>query len=172
MIFYHGSKNPDLKLLEKNHSRDGFVYATTDKLVALTYAARSFPNLFTTQNGKIYFFELAPNLFEKMTKGKCCYIYTLEDKGFSPVVQKNQKCAHQNCYCTANDVKITSREEITDAYDELLRYQKQGEFIVCRHCDIPDDTKNKMIDEIVAVAKTLPKSKIEDENNFWKIFLK
>lgn len=89
MIFYHGSKNPDLKLLEKEHSRDGYVYATTDKLVSLTYAARSFPNLFSTQNGEICFFELAPNLFEKMTKGKSCYIYRLEDKGFYPVIQQN-----------------------------------------------------------------------------------
>ena len=70
MYFYHGSTNPNLKLLEKSHSRDGFVYATTNKLVALTYAARSFPNLFVTKDDKICFFELLPNLFEKMTKSK------------------------------------------------------------------------------------------------------
>lgn len=171
MIFYHGSTNPNLKLLEKSHSKDGYVYATTDKLVALTYAARRFPNLFTTQNDKIYFFELAPNLFEKMTKGRSGYIYTLKDNDFSPVIQQKQKCAHQNCYRTTNDVQILSKEKITDIYEELLKYEKQGKFVIYRYYNIPDDTKNKMINDIVKVAKTLPKSKIEDKNSFWKVFL-
>lgn len=171
MIFYHGSTNPSLKLLEKHHSQDGYVYATTDKLVALTYAARKFPNLFTTQNDKIYFFELAPNLFEKMTKGKKGYIYTLKDNGFSPVIQQKQKCAHQNCYRTANDVQTLSQEEITDVYEELLKYQEQGKFVVYKYKNIPEELKNKMINDIVEYAKTLPKEEIEDTNNFWKVFL-
>ncbi len=171
MAFYHGSANPNLNLLKKEHSRDGYVYATTNKLVALTYAARSFPNLFSTKNNKICFFELKPNLFEKMTKFKKGYIYTLKDEGFSPVCLQKQRCAHNYCYRTNNDVKIISKEEIKDVYSELLKYQKQGEFILYKYNDILNETKNKMINDIKNIAKTLPHKEIEDKNTFWKFFL-
>ena len=171
MNFYHGSTNPNLKLLEKSHSRDGYVYATSDKLVALTYAARSFPNLFVIKDDKICFFELLPNLFEKMTKSKKGYIYTLKNSDFVPVDLPKQKCAHNNCYRTDKDVEIIEKEEIQDLYTELLKYEKQGNFVLCRYETIPTDTRQKMIDDIRRVAKTLPKEKIENKNNFWKLFL-
>lgn len=44
MSFYHGSKNPNIIELTTNHSKDGFVYTTSNRLVALTYAARTFTN--------------------------------------------------------------------------------------------------------------------------------
>ncbi len=171
MTFYHGSTNPNLTLLKKEHSRDGYVYATTNKLVALTYAARSFPNLFSTKNNKICFFELKSNLFEKMTKFKKGYIYTLKDEGFSPVDLQKQKCTHKSCYCTKNDVEILAKEEIKDIYKELLQYEKQGEFILYKYDDIPNKTKNKMINDIKNIAKTLPHNAIDDKNTFWKFFL-
>lgn len=171
MTFYHGSKDPNLKILEGNHSRDGYVYATTDRLAALTYAARCFPNLFSTGNGKICFVELKPHLFEDMTKGKKGYIYTLQDNGFAPVSLPKQKCVQDNCYRTNNDVHILDREEIEDMYTEFLKYKEQGRFVVYRYEDIPAETKDKMTKDITKIAKTLPKSKIEDKNTFWKLFL-
>lgn len=119
MSFYHGSKNSNLKVLKKNHSKDGYVYATTSRLVALTYATRSFPNLFVTDNGKVCFFELIPNLFEKMTKSKKGYIYTLKNIDFEIVQLQKNKCAHNNCWLTNHDVQIESKETIEDIYVEL-----------------------------------------------------
>lgn len=172
MTFYHGSTNPNLKALEKNHSKDGYVYATTSRLVALTYAARSFPNLFVTHNGRVCFLELIPNLFEKMTKFKKGYIYTLVNANFDHVELQKNKCAHQYCYRTSNDVAVVSKETIDDIYSELLKYQKQGEFKIYKNNEIPKERRDEMIKEIIQIAKSLTEEEINDEKNYWKDFVR
>ena len=115
MPFYHGSKDANIVELTTNHSKDGFVYATSNRLIALTYAARTFPNLFSSENGKEIFNEIKPNLFKKMVEGKSGYIYTLEDKEFESVPQ-NEKCGHIDCFRTKTNVKIVKKEVIEDFY--------------------------------------------------------
>jgi len=56
MKYYHGSKEGSIKELTTNHSKDGLVYVTSNRLIALTYAIRGYPNLFTTlPNGQKFF---------------------------------------------------------------------------------------------------------------------
>lgn len=170
MEFYHGSKSADIKELVTSHSKDGYVYATSSRLVALTYAARVYPNLFFSMNGKEYFWELKPNLLEKMTKNKSAYIYLLQDKDFEPIPQSN-RCGHQNCYRVQEDVKTIKKEFIADAYEGLLKYAEKGEFQIIRENDIPIEKKKSMISEIAECAKSLSEEELSNKNNFWKMFL-
>ena len=170
MQCFHGSKAGDIKELVTSHGRDGYVYATSSRLVALTYAARVQPNLFSSLNGKECFWELKPNLFEKMTKNKSAYIYLLEEKDFEPIPQSN-KCGHQDCYRVHENVKVIGKEFIEDVYEELLKYEKNGEFEIIREHEIPPERKVQMIAEIAKVAKSLDKAELNNSNNFWEIFL-
>lgn len=170
MKYYHGSQNPNIEKLTTDHSRDGFVYATTNRLVALTYAVKCFPNLFSTQNGKECFYELKPNLFEKMIKGKKAYIYTLEDKNFEPVEQ-SKMCGHQGCFKINQDVNVVEKEEVADAYAALLKYQKSGEFSLIRYNELDPKIRDAMTKELKKCIQTLSEEKLNDPNSFWKLFL-
>lgn len=56
MNFYHGSKDSNLTTLYCNYNSFKEVYVTNDKLVALVYASREFPNLFyQMKDGTIIF---------------------------------------------------------------------------------------------------------------------
>lgn len=169
MKFYHGSKDSNIKQLNANHTKDGFVYATSSRLVALTYAGRCFPNLFSSMNGKEYFWELKPKLFEKMTKGKSAYIYTLEEKEFKPISQ-NLRCGHQHCYRVSQDVNVVGREFIPDVYDELMKYESTGEFVLMRYENIDETKRKMMIAEIVKCVKSISDDEINNKENFWHIF--
>jgi len=138
MKYYHGTKDGSLKELTTSHNKDGLVYVTSDRLVALTYAIRGYPNLFTTlPTGKEAFLELVPDLFKKMVKGKSAYIYTLEDREYNEVKQNN-KCGHSKCFSYDKNVKVVSKEYIEDAYVEFLKYIEKGQFIVIKFEDIPN----------------------------------
>ena len=171
MTFYHGSTNPNLKVLKKNHSKDGCVYATTSRLVALIYSVKSFPNLFATYNGQPCFWELIPNIFEKMTKFKKGYIYILENHNFDHVELHKNKCSQLYCYRTDNDVQIIRKEIVNDIYSEFLKYQKKGEFKIYKFDEIPKEKRDKMIKEISQIAKSLSDKEINDEKNYWKCFV-
>ena len=170
MPFYHGSKDANIIELTTKHSKDGFVYSTSNRLVALTYAARSFPNLFSSENGKEVFNEIKPNLFRKMVEGKSGYIYTLENKEFESVPQ-SYKCGHTNCFRFNKDVKVIKKEYIKDFYKEFEKYIKNGEFIVKSYESFSEEKRKKMCKNIALFAKTLPDCEINNKNNFWYLFL-
>ena len=170
MQYFHGSQNGNIKELVTTHSRDGYVYATSNRLVAITYAAKAFPNLFSSINGKECFWELKPNLFELMTKNKNAYIYLLQDKDFQPIPQSD-RCGHQNCYRVHENVKVIKKEFIKDVYKELLKYAEKGEFKIIRENEIPPERKSAMIANIVEYAKSLNEEELNNKNNFWRMFL-
>ncbi len=169
MEFYHGSKNGDIKKLVTSHTKDGFVYATSNRIVALTYAARCYPNLFSSTDSKECFWELKPNLFKMMTGGKGVYIYELEDKNFEPVSQSN-KCGHQHCYRIKENVKVVKKEFIPNVYDELLKYEKLGQFKIVKYEDMPRHQREMMTKEIVDCIKKLSKEEINSPGSFWYMF--
>ena len=81
MAYFNGTRaNLPIKQFKTELSKKGYVYATTSRLVALTYIARVIPNMFTSQKGKEIFIEPIPNFFEKTTKGVSGYLYTLEEE--------------------------------------------------------------------------------------------
>lgn len=170
MKFYHGSKDANITKLTTHHSKDGYVYATSSRLVALTYAARRYPNLFFSQNGRECFLEIKPNLFEIMTKGKSAYIYTLEQKNFSPVLQNNA-CGHQHCFKVNEDVCVIGKKYIHDVYNELMKYKARGQFKIIHYNEIDEETKNNVIQLIKERVKKLDKQTLENQENFWYLFL-
>ncbi len=170
MQFYHGSKSGDVKELVTSHSKDGYVYATSSRLVALTYAARSYPKVFSSNGEQECFLELKPNLFELMTKGKSAYIYTLEDKNFEPVPQNN-KCGHRHCFRAKENVKIINKEYISDVYQELLKYKKKGGFHVVKYETIPTQKRNALTKGINDCMKHLTAEQVNNPENFWKMFI-
>lgn len=169
MNFYHGSKADNILELTTSHTRDGYVYATSSRLIALTYIARSKPNLFSSFNGQECFFEIKPNLFKEMVKNKSGYIYLLENKDFEPIPQNN-KCGHCDCYKIKENVKVVGKEYIKDAYEELKKYIESGDFKILTEDEIPIERKEKMIEQIKDIAKSLPKTEINAPNTFWNIF--
>lgn len=171
MSFFHGSKNGDIKELTTSHSKDGLVYVTSDRLVALCYASRSFPNLFSTKNGKETFIEIKPDLFKLMTKGKKVYIYTLENRDFVPVKQST-KCGHQNCFYSTENVKVIKKEEIPNAYEEFLKYQKNGEFNLIKYEDIDEKSKKLITEELENIVEAMSNEEKNDKNQFWYMFVK
>lgn len=169
MQFYHGSKENNITELTTNHSRDGYVYATSSRLVALTYMARSQPNLFSSQYGQECFFELKPNLFKEMVSNKSGYIYVLESKDFVPAPH-SINCGHKNCYRINENVQVVSKEYIEDAYTELLKYVESGELKILTENELLPKEKEQMIKQIKDIAKTLNEKEINAPDNFWKRF--
>lgn len=169
MQFFHGSKDNNILELTTSKSKDGYVYATSNRLVALTYIARSKPNLFSTFNGQECFFELKPNLFKEMVGNKSGYIYLLENKNFEAIPQSN-RCGHCDCYRTKENVKIVGKEYIKDAYEELQKYVESGEFKILTENEIPYQQKEQMIKQIKDIAKSLNETELSASDSFWKIF--
>ncbi len=171
MPYYHGSNAPGIKKLVTSHSLDGKVYVTSSRLVALTYAAKVFPNNFTTRkDGQEIFLEHLPNLFEIMLKGKSGYIYTLEDKNYFPVKQ-SKNCGHLNCFYINEDVNVIKCEFIEDLYSELLKYAKTGEFKIIPYNEISQSERERAIREIAGYAKTFSEKKLNQPNIYGKLFL-
>ena len=166
--YYHGSQSGEIKELITSHSKDGYVYVTSSRLVALTYIARSFPNLFFTKNGKEVFWELKKGLFEEMVKDKSGYIYTLEKKDYESIPQNN-KCGHQYCMRVKDNVKIVEKEYVENVYEELLKYLGKGEFEIIRYDNIPEEVREKECAKIKEIILTL--SKEEQEEYHWKNFI-
>lgn len=167
-MFYHGSLNPNITELTTNHSKDGYVYVTSSRLVALTYVARSFPNLFFSKNEKEVFWELKEGLFETMVKGKSGYIYTLEDKLYENIPQNNY-CGHQHCLRVKENVKVSDREFVEDVYSELLIYAQKGEFEIIRFETIPEEIREREANRIRDIVLTLTEE--ERKNYHWNLFL-
>lgn len=168
MKFYHGSLSPEITELTTNHSKDGYVYVTSSRLVALTYVARSFPNLFFSKNGKEVFWELKPCLFETMVKGKSGYIYTLEDKPYEEIPQSNH-CGHLNCLRVKENVRPIDREFVEDVYAELLEYAQKGEFEVIRYETISKEIRERESKKIRDIALTLTEEELNQYH--WRLFL-
>ncbi len=154
MNYYNGTEfNGDIKEFKVSKSKDGYVYATTSRLVALTYIARVYPNTFTTIDGQECFLEIVPNFFENSVKGRSGYLYTLEETNFKPVEQSN-KCGHAGAVRTAQDVKVKSVEYIEDIYSELLKYIKSGQLQIKKFDSLDKNYIKNLLPKLIELNKT------------------
>lgn len=172
MAFYNGSVDGNIKEFKVVQSRDGFVYATSSWLVALTYIARVFPNLFMTENDKEVFIDVVPNFFENTVKGRSGYLYTLEDnQDFIPIKQ-NQNCGHANVYKINEDVKVKNVEFIEDVFKELQKYIESGELVIKRYSSLDQEQITKIQKQILELNKNTTNIKTNCVNlieNYLKI---
>ena len=154
MSYYNGTRTDiPIKQFKTEISKDGYVYATTSRLVALTYIARVIPNMFTTQNSQEIFIEPIPNFFENTTKGVSGYVYILEEKDGFEVVSQNKNCGHQNVVRIKEDVNVKSVEYIKDVYEELQKYIKSGELKIWRFETLDGDFVNNLHKTLLNIEK-------------------
>ena len=148
MIFYHGTKDNKLKELVSNHSRDNYNYINSNRNYALVYATRKYINLFKNVGDKIYFYNIYPDLFNKLYFNDFGIIYSFEvDINDVEKVEKGRNCAFEDSYRTSKNIKLNDYEEV-NVYDEFMKLRDQGIFIIV------DD------DEVVTKAR-------EDYSNYF-----
>ncbi len=170
MAYFNGTRaNLPIKQFKTELSKDGYVYATTSRLVALTYIARVIPNMFTSQKGKEIFIEPIPNFFEKTTKGVSGYLYTLEEEeGFEEFLQ-GKRCGHQNVVRIKKDVDVKSVEHIKDIYEELQKYIENGELEILRFETLSSEFVTNLQKMLIYSANN-PHREIDDSiNRFYDI---
>ena len=121
-MFYHGTDNGNLLSLTTQKSNyDGKIFVTDKKEVAIWYTVKTVWYLYGLKNGQISITEFCPDMLKKMYGEKRGFIYTCENKDFtayeSPV---------PNAYVSTQDVKLTSKEEIPDVYEYILKLSSEG----------------------------------------------
>ena len=129
MKYYHGSSNPYLEELTTDHY-GGHLYVTDSYEMALLYAAcplRSWS--FDEVNNILYIIEMGEKAFEKMYKGKRCYIYTCDIED----VNKDNNNISLHTYTVNHNVKLNRNKEIIeDAYLEFMELEKENKIKMIR----------------------------------------
>ena len=117
MKFYHGTDNPDLKILTTDFANEGYVFLTKSYPFAVLYGGSSVRFwAFNKETGKLVIREVCEDGLKKMYKGKTFYIYTTED---IEQVEEYEYCGAKN-YKTKQNVKLESKETVVDAYDKII----------------------------------------------------
>lgn len=125
-MYYHGSRNGDIKELTIAKSNDGYVWLIEDYCFAVLYAGSSVRFWACNKdNGRLIIREMCEHGLEKMYKGVKCYIYCIEDENVGEFERYDYK--GRKSIRTTHDVKVDKRIVIDDAYDEIMRLYNEGE---------------------------------------------
>ena len=173
MNYYHGSKSGEIKMLDTEHSKDGYVYVTSNRLVALAYAARTAINLFGTLRADkkiVVFREYLPDFLRKTTDGVSGYIYTLEEKEYEPI-KINDHCAFCDCYKVKGNVRVVKREFILNLYEELMKYCESGEFVYRKYEYWTDEQRLAEIKQICKAIRGFSDEKYLKNKEIYDQFL-
>lgn len=139
-VYYYGTSNSNLTGLNTSLAFDGKIYMTTNKTYALMYATYKYINLFVdSENGKLKFLNLYPNLFEKMYFNNVGYIYSIEaneNEFYSDAPDGARTIA--DSYYTLKDIKFSKKEEV-NVYKEFTNLKKEGTFEIIEKKDIPKE---------------------------------
>ncbi len=139
-VYYYGTRKPDLIGLKTNLTSDGKIYMTTNKSYALMYATYKYINLFIdSENGKLKFLNIYPNLFKKMYFNSVGYIYSIE-------IDENEFYSDANggerpiadSYYILKDIKFSKKEKV-NVYREFMKLKKRGTFEIIENKDIPKE---------------------------------
>ena len=138
-VLYHISGVGGLKQLDPSPNGRGntWVYATKYSHIALLFGGDWSDNDFilkTKENGKISFSETYPNAFDDIYTGKSCYLYEIEDSGFSSgrttfsLEIVSEKPARVLKETKVDDVKKALLDEVAKGSIELKFYEKTLEY--------------------------------------------
>ena len=139
---YHGSKEHNLKRLEPRKSTHGnYVYATSDKVLALHFSARCGDDLVYDighfDNDKFGPWELVENIpggLEKMYSNSSS-IYTLSSETF-----KNINTGFEEVVSNTS-VDVIDEEYYESVYDEIMNLEKKGLIKIYRYPNQPNNFK-------------------------------
>ena len=137
-IIYHGSSIKGLKRLEPRKSTHGlYVYATTDKVLALVFSGRCGDDLTydlghfgTDKNSPWELVENIPGAFDKMFKNTSS-IYSILDETFKDIHTGFREVVSEV------GVDILGEENCENVYEELLQAEKEGLVKIYRYPNKP-----------------------------------
>ena len=123
MKYYHGSRVKGLKKLSLEKSNDGYVWLAEQYEFALMYGANSLRFWdYNNKTQKLIIREIAPNCFEKLYKGRECYIYSAKDVG---EFEQSNHLGRRSIRCK-HDVELQLEEYIPDAYEKIMKLYRDG----------------------------------------------
>ena len=173
--YYHGSCTPDIVYLEacsRLHNTDKKVVYLTDNIpYALFYIWDSEHNKCNakhvtgwTKNDVAYYEEQFPDQLRTFYQGVSGYLYCISDSGSINAVENKTNMF----YCTT-DVMVTESIYIPDVYEELLKYEAEGKFVVLRYNEQSSERQREIVDMI---AKSIICAKFYAENEQKQAFMK
>ena len=138
-MYYHGSRNGDIKELTLDKSNDGYVWLIENYAFAVVYGGCSVRFWAANkQNNKPIVREVCEDSLEKMYKGVKCYVYCVDDEDVGEYEQYDYK--GRKSIRLKHNVKVKNRIVIEDAYEEIMRLYKAGELEI-RFWENRDETE-------------------------------
>ena len=155
-MYYHASNIQDLKVLKPHISNHGksWVYFSTKRENVLVYLSNAvekhikekynrplnkyvkWASYGITKDGLVRIDEYYPNAMKETFKGVSGYIYQVAElKEMKPLN------GIKDVYVTQEEVDIDSCEYIEDAYEELLKAEREGKIEIQRFENITDKKK-------------------------------
>ena len=152
--FYHGSSVSGINKLEArsilHNTEEKVVYLTDSIPYAIYYIWDAEHNGVNgkhvtgwVKNGIAYYEEQFPDQLKTFYKGVSGYLYCIEDNiNVKPMENRD------NLYYSTNDVLVTEVVQIVDVYEELLKYEAEGKFVVLRYNEQTVERQNELVDLI------------------------
>ncbi len=172
---YHGSANPNITVLNANsklHNNDkNVVYLTDSVPYALIYIwdenLIGFSGKHVTgwvKNGIVYYEEQFPDQLKHFYDGASGYLYHVDmTSDFHPV--NDRECMFYSC----QNAPVTKAQLITNVYNELLKYEKDGKFKLLRYNEQTQQRQSELTD---IIASSIIKASYYENNlpraNFMK----
>ncbi|MBR4471010.1 MAG: hypothetical protein IKS54_06885 [Erysipelotrichaceae bacterium] len=162
-MYYHASSNGEIKILEPRISEHGkpLIYFSRKRENVLVYLSNAVEkyckeNGFVydgkyqkwgpygfEEDGKLRLEEYYPNALKETYQGVSGYIYSVED-----IKNINRDIPIPDVICGSEAVKIDSVEYIVDAYDEILKAEKDGLISILSYEDL-SDKKNRWLEKTI-----------------------
>ena len=173
--YYHGSCTPGIMQLEArsrlHNTAEKVVYLTDNIPYALFYLwdenhnGCSFKHVTGwTKNDVAYYEEQFPDQLKTFYQGVSGYLYRISDSANIKSVG-NRK----NMFYCAGNATVAESIYIPDVYDELLKYEAEGKFVVLRYNEQSAEKQNELVDFI---AKGIIHEKFYARNEQKQAFMK
>ncbi|MCL2861430.1 MAG: hypothetical protein FWE22_03365 [Firmicutes bacterium] len=162
MNFYHGTCQLGLtelkpSLNEGSTINEPLVYLSSDTSLAVFYIWDK-PYYFHTYGfdtgGRIVYEEYFENQLKYFYQGKKGAIYTCEGD-----FENKSETGIKTLFTSKNSVKIQSQEIIEDAYQHILKLEKEQKIKIIRFKDLTEKSKEKNIKQIESLRKSSATSK-------------
>ncbi len=191
--FYHGTSIPNIKILEpRSHCHrtaqstvakpctEKVLYLTTNIPYALVYIwdhekTGTHAKWVTCgiQDGVVFYEEQFPNQLQAFYQGVSGYLYGVEED----VSEKRSHISisstpnREEMYVSYSSLPVRYVSHISDVYEELLRYEKEGVLQIRRFTDQSQDVQAELTQRIVTyIQQKNLLSKDSEESHFIQRF--
>ena len=173
--YYHGSCTPGILHLEArsklHNTTEKVVYLTDNIPYALLYLWDEEHNSCSvkhvtgwTKNDTAYYEEQFPDQLKTFYQGVSGYLYCISDSVSIKAVENRTNMF----YCTT-DATVAETIYIPDVYEELLKYEAEGKFVVLRYNEQSTERQSELVD---LITKGIIHAKFYAENEQMQAFMK